>query len=225
MLQNKVVLSDGWKTKEMPVEDTREAVIKNIETVTGIIAKKINEVLKKKNNIIIAVDGRCTAGKTTLASFLQEQMSCNIFHMDDFFLRPEQRTEERLTIPGENIDHERFLLEVLIPLQKQTDFSYRPYDCHEQKLTEPVVVQPRQISVVEGVYSCHPKLWNYYDLHIFLDVNEHTQKKRLLVRNGKEMTKRFEKLWIPMEESYFKSFDIKNRCELQFIILGDNSDE
>ena len=31
------------------------------------------------------------AGKSTLAAQLQAQLSCRVFHMDDFFLRPEQR--------------------------------------------------------------------------------------------------------------------------------------
>lgn len=187
-----------------------------IKEVVAIIESEIHEMLKEKPYIVVAIDGRCTAGKTTLATFLKEQMSCNVFHMDDFFLRPEQRVDDRLKKAGENIDHERFLTEVLLPLQKQTVFSYRPYDCHEQKLAEPVVVQPKQIAVVEGVYSCHSNLWHYYDLHIFVDVDEGTQRNRLLIRNGKEIAKKFEKVWIPMEESYFESFDIKNRCELQF---------
>ena len=32
-------------------------------------------------------------------------LGANLIHMDDFFLRPHQRSRERLAIPGENIDH------------------------------------------------------------------------------------------------------------------------
>ena len=63
--------------------------------------------------VLVALDGRCGAGKTTLARRLQTELGCRVFHMDDFFLRPEQRTAERLARPGENVDHERFLAEVL----------------------------------------------------------------------------------------------------------------
>ena len=52
--------------------------------------------------------------------------------MDHFFLRPEQRTPERLRTPGENVDHERFLEEVLCPLRAGRVFWYRPFDCSVQ---------------------------------------------------------------------------------------------
>ena len=58
--------------------------------------------------MIIAIEGPCLSGKTTYANKLAAELSvsCNVFHMDDFFLRPEQRTEERFNIPGGNVDYE-----------------------------------------------------------------------------------------------------------------------
>ena len=75
----------------------------------------IRALLDRQARVIAAIDGRCGAGKSTLAAQLQAQLSCRVFHMDDFFLRPEQRTAARLAQPGENVDHERFLSEVLQP--------------------------------------------------------------------------------------------------------------
>ena len=75
---------------------------------------------------VIAIDGRCGSGKTTLATQLSERLGANLIHMDDFFLRPEQRTPERLATPGENIDHERFLSEVLLPLRQGSVFFLPP---------------------------------------------------------------------------------------------------
>ena len=49
--------------------------------------------------------------------------------MDDFFLRPEQRTPERYAEPGGNVDRERFLAEVLIPLRAGETVQYRRFDC------------------------------------------------------------------------------------------------
>ena len=69
------------------------------------------------DRFILAIDGRCASGKTTIATELAHTLNADLIHMDDFFLRPEQRTPERLAIPGENIDHERFLTEVLEPLR------------------------------------------------------------------------------------------------------------
>lgn len=38
-----------------------------------------------KEPLLIAIDGRCTAGKTTLASIVKEKINCNVIHMDHFF--------------------------------------------------------------------------------------------------------------------------------------------
>ena len=81
-----------------------------------LIQQEIQRLLEKKGRLIVAIDGRCGSGKSTLAAALQEQYGYPVVHMDDFFLRSEQRTAERLATPGENVDHERFLAEVLSPL-------------------------------------------------------------------------------------------------------------
>ena len=36
---------------------------------------------------IIAIDGRCAAGKTTLAARLAKELGGDVIHMDDFFLQ------------------------------------------------------------------------------------------------------------------------------------------
>ena len=72
------------------------------------LLRRIRALAAAQPRVLVAIDGRCTAGKTTLAASLQAQLECNVFHMDDFFLRPEQRTPERLRQPGGNVDFERF---------------------------------------------------------------------------------------------------------------------
>ena len=176
---------------------------------------KIKNLLNEKDFILIAIDGRCGAGKTTLAKKLIKELSANVIHMDDFFLRPEQRTKERLSTPGENIDHERFLKEVLLPLSGNKSFSYRPFNCKTQALSDPVNITPSEITVIEGSYSCHPELWDFYDLHIFVDTDYKTQLERIKKRNGEEMAEIFKNKWIPLEEKYFNEFNIKERCEIR----------
>lgn len=180
------------------------------------IKEAINRLLEEKACVYIAIDGRCAAGKSTLAEALQRELGCEVAHMDDFFLRPGQRTAERLSKPGENVEYERFLAEVLIPYRSGVEFTYRPYDCHTQTLKKPVKVFPGQVFVVEGAYSCHDSLRDFYDLHIFLDVERKVQLERIAARNGAEAARRFEELWIPLEEAYFAAYNIKERCELQF---------
>ena len=105
---------------------------------------QIDRLLALESQVIVAIDGNCTAGKTTLANQLATNYDCNIFHMDDFFLRPEQRTVERFAEIGGNVDYERFNEEVLLPLKSGKPFSYCPFDCGTFQLTDPVTVSPNQ---------------------------------------------------------------------------------
>ncbi|MEG2389188.1 MAG: shikimate kinase, partial [Clostridia bacterium] len=45
---------------------------------------------------LIAIDGMCGSGKSTLGQRLAEALGGNLLHMDDFFLTAAQRTPERL---------------------------------------------------------------------------------------------------------------------------------
>ena len=120
------------------------------------IKQQIDAKLAQKEYVIVAIDGPCTSGKTTLASQLETLYDCNVFHMDDFFLRPQQRTADRFAEVGGNIDYERFYEEVLTPLQKGLPFSYRPFDCSTFTLPEPIQVSPKKLNIIEGTYSHHP---------------------------------------------------------------------
>ena len=186
-----------------------------MEKILEAAKHQINMLLEAKNFVIVAIDGKCTSGKTTLASQLAEIYDCNVFHMDDFFLRPEQRTPERFAEVGGNVDYERFHEEVLLPLKSGKTFSYRPFDCSTFTLAAPVTVAPKKLNVIEGTYSHHPYFGDPYDLKILLTVDEETQRQRILERPA-FLHKRFFEEWIPMENRYFDGFAIPS--EAGFII-------
>ena len=173
-----------------------------MEKILETANHQINMLLEEKNFVIVAIDGKCTSGKTTLASQLAEIYDCNVFHMDDFFLRPEQRTPERFAEVGGNVDYERFQEEVLLPLKTGKAFSYRPFDCSTFTLAAPVTVAPKKLNIIEGTYSHHPYFGNPYDLKILLTIDEKTQRRRILDRPD-FLHKRFFEEWIPMENRYF----------------------
>lgn len=187
-----------------------------MQNVVTAISNIIDNLKKDKEQLIIAIDGRCASGKTTLALKLQEQYDLNVIHMDHFFLRMEQRTKERLNTAGENIDHERFLEEVLLPLREGKAFEYCPYDCGTGRLAKPIPVTPKGINIVEGSYSCHKELWKYYDVKLFLSVKKDEQLRRITLREGKEKVEVFKNKWIPMEEKYFSAYEIDRRCDYCF---------
>lgn len=185
---------------------------------TEFVLEQIQKLQTLHPRVFVAVDGRCGAGKTTLAQNIHERTGCPVFHMDDFYLRMEQRTKERYEEPGGNVDRERFQEEVLNPIKKAKDgeyLSYRPFICGKWILGEPVSEKIGSLVVVEGSYSCHPELFDQYDLHIFVDIDPKTQQERILRRNGEEKLEMFKKRWIPLEEMYFSAFNIKEKCEIK----------
>lgn len=173
----------------------------------------IDAALEQHSQVIVAIDGPCAAGKTTLAAILEKQYDCNVFYMDDFFLRPVQRTAVRFAEPGGNVDYERFADEVLLPLRKNTDFTYRPFHCASMELAAPVTVTPKRLNLVEGSYSQHPYFGDVYTLKVFLSVPEDVQHKRILQRPA-ILHRRFFEEWIPMERHYFSSFSIAEKCQI-----------
>ena len=136
-----------------------------------------------KRPLRVAIDGGSASGKTTLANRLGRELSCPVVHMDDFFLRPEQRTPERYAQIGGNVDYERFLEEVLIPLKKGEEINYRRFDCKTMLLQPAVKINPGKLTVIEGAYSMHPKFSGYYDFSVFLDISPELQRERILRRN------------------------------------------
>lgn len=163
---------------------------------------------------VIAIDGYCASGKSTLAELLGQRLGAGVIHMDDFFLPKELRTQDRLSQPGGNVHYERFLEEVIPRLDMQQNFAYQRFDCSTMALGEYRQVKSKGIYVVEGAYSCHPVLKDYMDYKIFTHVERDVQLARILQRSGPVALENFKKRWIPMEEAYFNAYEIRNKADL-----------
>lgn len=167
--------------------------------------------------LLIALDGRCAAGKTTLANRLAEQYGWGVIHLDDFFLQPAQRTSQRLAEPGGNLDRGRLISEVLLPLTRHRPGVYRVFDCRTMgfaAVPRPLPAAP--VVLLEGSYACHPDLRPLCGLHVFLTVDPGEQLRRLTARNPARLQD-FRTRWIPMEEQYFRYFHIPETCDLTLV--------
>ena len=180
------------------------------------VTDEINKLIKKNKEdaIVIAIDGRSASGKTTLAKFLSKQYDCNVFHMDDFFLQPSQRTEQRLAQIGGNVDYERFMQEVLSKVFKKETVIYRRYLCYKQMIAESEAIPYKPLTIIEGAYSMHPYFKNPYSLRIFMDIDSERQLEMIAKRNGVDMVDRFKTEWIPKENAYIEAFKIKEACDI-----------
>lgn len=177
------------------------------------IVDRISKELERKDTVIVAIDGRCASGKTTFGKKLAALFDCNLIHMDDFFLPPQKRTAERLSLPGGNFDKERFVSEVLVPIKEGREFEYRPFNCKTSDFSAPIFCGKKRIYVIEGAYSCHPDLFESYDITVFMTVCPDEQLKRITERNGEEQAVIFKEKWIPLEEGYFSAFSVMEKCD------------
>lgn len=213
---------DAWKKAGLPAchhsETFRRAYAPAYRLMKAEYARllpllsRIDAALRDNDRVLLALDGACASGKTTLAAFLQKLYGCPLFHMDDFFLRPEQRTPERYAEPGGNVDRERFLAEVLIPLRAGETVQYRRFDCSTFTVLPPKSIAAGRLNVIEGTYSLHPDLEKQYDLSAVLKISPDLQRERIIMRNGVEMAQRFFDTWIPLEERYFNALRPDLRC-------------
>ncbi|MCL2224403.1 MAG: uridine kinase [Defluviitaleaceae bacterium] len=164
--------------------------------------------------LVISIDGRAAAGKTTLAARFVNEYNASVIHMDDFFLPPSLRSQARLEEAGGNIHYERFAEEILPYIHDPAPFSYNIFDCAISDFNGKREISSAPVRVVEGSYSHHPILGNYADLRIFCDISPALQLERIAARNGEAAAKVFAKKWIPLEEAYFNFFGIADKADI-----------
>lgn len=184
--------------------------------ITPVLAA-IDRAMAEHPRLRVAIDGPCAGGKSTLGAMLREIYGCPVFHMDDFFLRPEQRTPQRLAEPGGNVDYERFSREILAPLLAGRTVRYKPWLCHSESFGTEVTVPPAPLSVVEGCYCLRPDLRDAFQLRIWVDAPWPVRRERLLGRGGADCLARFEQQWIPLENNYFEQGNIAALCHIHLV--------
>lgn len=155
---------------------------------------------------IVAMEGRCGSGKTTIANKLKD---VTIIDVDEFFLKKELKTKERLEEIGGNIDYDLYL-DCVKQLNPNTTITYKIFDCSTQSYKEKTIYVSNKVLLV-GVYSYHEKIREYINKLVYLYVNKEDQLERIKKR---ELYEKFINEWIPLEERYYNSFDFISNCDL-----------
>lgn len=210
----------AWQEKGSPAVSHSDHYKKYYRANYRLVDKKylpyldaIRAIEKLNKPAVVAIDGRCGSGKSTMAEVLADIFHAPLVHMDDFFLPFEQKTPERLAQPGGNVHYERFNEEVAPNLRSGKDFEYNVFDCSVGRLNGTQAVEKNNLIIVEGSYCQSPDVQFDYDLRIFVDIDPENQIERIAKRNP-DMIDAFRTRWIPMEEHYFTAFNIKEKADI-----------
>ena len=200
-----------------------------ISTTLSPLVEKLSNFLSAHPDhpVLVALDGRCGSGKTTLTEMLTERYGAKTtlaaqlarqfpqsitVHTDDFYLPPASRVANWEQIPCANMDLERLRAQVLTPARAGQAIPYRAYSCRAGAYLPEQCFAPQPLVIVEGSYSCHPTLADCYDLKVFVTCSKEEQARRLLAREG-ERYSGFTARWIPLEEGYFAKFQIEQTVD------------
>lgn len=177
--------------------------------IDGLLAARAGE-----RPVIVALDGGCGCGKTTLAENLARRFAASVtLHMDDYYLPPERRPAGWQHTPGANMDLARLRAEALEPLRAGCVGRQQAYCCGAGAYRAAGPLEPQPLVLVEGSYSCHPSLADLYDLRVFVACAPAEQERRLREREGERFGV-FAALWAPLERAYFEQYHIEQTADI-----------
>ena len=180
-------------------------------TLTAILTAALAQHPTKP--FVLALDGRCGSGKTTLADRLAKQFPASIvLHTDDFYLPPAQRLHGWEQTPCANMDLARLRDEALRPAYAGQPVQYRAYSCREGAYQPAQELPTQPLVILEGSYSHHPLLTGYETLRVFVTCSKEEQTRRLQEREG-ERYANFAARWVPLEEGYFAQYRIEKTAD------------
>jgi uridine kinase len=185
------------------------------------LAQEITEAANRKaRTFIVAVDGRSGVGKSTFADALATGTGAGVIDGDDFYAGGTTlRTDSPAARAAACIDWTR-QQPVLDALAAGRQATWRAFDwdAFDGRLCDvPTMMAPRQIVILEGVYSARPELSGWIDLRVLLWVPDDVRLSRLVAREG--TIGPWERQWHEAEVHYFAA----TMPETRFDVVVDAS--
>lgn len=170
--------------------------------------------------LVVALDGHSAAGKSTLATAMARRLDAAIVHVDDFY-RDMAEADRLVLSPAEGVDRyfdwPRLREEALTPLRHRQRARFRCFDWNTgHGLTPPVTIEPREIVIVEGVYSARPEFDDLLDLKVLVHASDQERGRR---RRERRDPHDWEARWEAAERLYFQS--IRSPTSFDLVLPGD----
>jgi uridine kinase len=194
----------------------------NLKSAADKVVFEISRLLKRKNPVLVALDGRSGTGKSTIAQVIASRVEGIIVLGDDFYSGGNDDAWSGFSAKekvDKVIDWQRMRAQVLEPLLAKKPASWHPLDFKPEIgwigwKDETVKLEPVPVILVDGVYSARPELSDLVDLAVLVEADDEVRRKRLVIREGQSFMDRWHKLWDSAEDYYFthicprSSFDI-----------------
>jgi uridine kinase len=167
----------------------------------------ILENRRKDGPLTVAIDGGGGAGKSTLARGISEAFAGRvaIIRCDDFY-RPLLGEKHLHLTPEEAyenyFDWRRLRDEALVPLRAGNRALYQRYDWATDRLADWSEIGPREIILVEGVFSMRPELRPLIDVAIFIETPRDERMRRMSARPQESTS--WMAQWMAVEDWYLE---------------------
>jgi anthranilate synthase component 1/para-aminobenzoate synthetase len=166
--------------------------------------------------VIIAIDGRSGAGKTTLAielaARLREHHKVSLFHLEDIY-------------PGWNglaAGIERYASTVLAPLHRGEPAEWVSWDWAAHYDGDVRTTQPAEIVLVEGVGAAAEAARPFLTAVVWADSPEQDRRHRALARDGGSYEPYWDQ-WAGQEQEWLAGDDVPARADVRVLNLADGS--
>ncbi|ROO88139.1 uridine kinase [Actinocorallia herbida] len=123
---------------------------------------------------VLAVDGRSGSGKSTLAARVAAELGAPVVSLEDLYGGWDGLEE--------GVD--RLVAHVLVPLAAGRRALVPQYDWHRNAWTPPVVLDPPEYLVVEGVGAGAERAARYAGVLAWIEVADEVRKARAMERDG-----------------------------------------
>lgn len=166
--------------------------------------------------VIIAIDGRSGAGKTTLAIELAAQLrnhhKVSLFHLEDIY-------------PGWNgltAGIERYVSTVLTPLSRAKPATWTSWDWEKHYDGGTRVTLPAEIVIIEGVGAAAAAARPLLSAVIWADSPDDVRRKRALDRDGGTYEPFWDQ-WAEQEDAWLATDDVPGEADIRVLNNADGS--
>ncbi|MET1064667.1 MAG: chorismate-binding protein, partial [Arthrobacter sp.] len=166
--------------------------------------------------VIIAIDGRSGAGKTTLAvelaAQLREHHKVSLFHLEDIY-------------PGWNglaAGIERYASTVLAPLHRGEPADWVSWDWKAHYDGDVRTTQPAEIVLVEGVGAAAAAARPFLAAVVWADSPEQDRRSRALARDGETYEPYWDE-WAAQEQEWLAVDDVPAHADVRVLNLADGA--